>query len=149
MTFEYPIQGICDTIRTKGYPAHMPSAKAVVGPDKDQAEALTQALLDGPLSRADVLAALLARARAAAAEQLAAPPQVWSWEDKQLFANAAEEAVYHPLVRDVCQEYVDNMKLNGHKMDGFPTIMLDKIATYAAQVARAQALSIDPQVLVS
>jgi hypothetical protein len=62
---------------------------------------------------------------------------------KQHHANEAEKAVYHPMVQHVIEEFARNMKIS---LDGLPRYG-QKIATYAAQVARAQTLGIDPELL--
>lgn len=65
-------------------------------------------------------------------------------EEKRAFANEAERVLDHPLVREVMQEFALNM---GFTLDGFPRYGLSKVAKYAATVARAQALGIDPDAL--
>ncbi len=68
-----------------------------------------------------------------------------SCEDwKAVHANAANEALEHELVRQVMEEYAGNM---GFKLDGLPRYGLMKVASYAAQVARAQAFGFDPDLL--
>ena len=62
-------------------------------------------------------------------------------DEKQAFANEAERALAHPLVRDVIEEFADNM---GFDLEGLPKYGMMKVAMYAATVARAQALGIDP-----
>lgn len=61
-------------------------------------------------------------------------------------ANEAWKAVEHPIVAYVMEEFADNM---GFALDGLPAYGLRKVALYAAQVARAQALGIDPEDLRS
>ncbi len=63
------------------------------------------------------------------------------WKSKH--ANDAEAAVYHPLVVDVIAEQMANLGTD----DRLTHYGLTKIATYAAQVARAQALGFDPELL--
>lgn len=63
---------------------------------------------------------------------------------KQHHADEASKAVNHPLVQDVMAEFADNM---GIALEGLPKWGLTKIAMYAAQVARAQALGFDPDLL--
>lgn len=58
-------------------------------------------------------------------------------------ANAAAFAVAHPIVVDVMDEYAHNMRF--HPTDGLPAYGMHKVAQYAAQVARAQALDINPE----
>ena len=64
---------------------------------------------------------------------------------KQHHANEAEKAVVHPIVEDAADEFADNM---GFKREGLPGHGLMKVASYAAQVARAQALGFDPELLL-
>jgi hypothetical protein len=64
--------------------------------------------------------------------------------DKQQFANEAEKALSHPLVVDVIDEQLLNL---GVTRDSLVYYGLSKIAMYAATVARAQALGIDPDEL--
>lgn len=63
---------------------------------------------------------------------------------KQELADEAEKALQHPFVVDAMQEFADNMRF---KLDGLPSYGLHKVAGLAAQVARAQALGIDPDTL--
>ena len=63
---------------------------------------------------------------------------------KQAHADAADEAVDHQLVQDAMAEFARNM---GFDLDGLPAYGLHKVAAYAAQVARAQALGFDPELL--
>jgi hypothetical protein len=63
---------------------------------------------------------------------------------KRAHANAAEHALKHPLVRDVMQEFLGNI---GRPDGALERYGLTKVASYAAQVARAEALGIDPDVL--
>ena len=65
---------------------------------------------------------------------------------RQEHANEAEKALRHHLVQYVMEEFANNM---GFKLDGLPKYGLMKVASYAAQVARAQALGIDPEDLRS
>lgn len=68
---------------------------------------------------------------------------------KQDHANASEQAFDHPLVRDVIEEYLDNLSHNFGvpKDDVFVRYGLKKCMGHMAQVARAQALNIDPDLL--
>ncbi|WP_454295046.1 hypothetical protein [Salana multivorans] len=61
---------------------------------------------------------------------------------KQEHAEAANVAVEHPLVAAAIEEYLGNL---GIKDSGLPAYGIRKVAVYAAQVARAQALGIDPE----
>lgn len=61
--------------------------------------------------------------------------------EKQAFANEAEKALDHALVKDVIEEQLGNL---GRTDDGLARYGLTKIAMYTASVARAQALGIDP-----
>lgn len=63
---------------------------------------------------------------------------------KQLHANAADETLRHPLVVGVMAELRGNL---GVSDDGLPAYGIAKVAHYAAQVARAQALGFDPELL--
>lgn len=63
---------------------------------------------------------------------------------KRDHANASEAAIRHPMVLEVMQEFADNM---GFKFEGLPRYGLMKIASYVAQIARAQALGFDPDLL--
>lgn len=65
---------------------------------------------------------------------------------KQRHADESCKALEHPLVVEVMKEFADNM---GFKLEGLPRYGLKKVAMYAAQVARAQALGIDPDDLRS
>ena len=63
---------------------------------------------------------------------------------KRAHANASERAIKHPLVQEVMQEFLGNIgKPNG----ALERYGLTKVASYAAQVARAEALGIDPESL--
>lgn len=59
-------------------------------------------------------------------------------------ADAGDKALAHPLVQLVIKEQLGNF---GAKDNGLVSYGLHKIAAYAAQVARCQALGIDPDVL--
>jgi hypothetical protein len=59
-------------------------------------------------------------------------------------ANEANKALEQPLVKEVMQEFADNMRF---ELRGLPQYGLTKVALYAAQVARAQALGFDPELL--
>lgn len=63
---------------------------------------------------------------------------------KQAHANAAEHALKHPVVREVMDEYLGNMQARGSALARYG---LTKCMSYAAQVARAEALGIDPEAL--
>jgi hypothetical protein len=64
--------------------------------------------------------------------------------EKRVYATASDVAIEHPLVQDVMEEFAGNM---GFKLEGLPAYGLAKVAAYAAQVARAQALDVDPDAL--
>jgi DNA-binding MurR/RpiR family transcriptional regulator len=66
---------------------------------------------------------------------------------KQDFANDAEKAINHDLVRFVVEEFIDNMSPSVDLSKGLPRYGLTKIMHYAAMVARAQAIGIDPETL--
>jgi hypothetical protein len=63
---------------------------------------------------------------------------------KQRHANDADKALRHPLVEGVIDEQLMNL---GREGDSLARYGLSKIAHYAAQVARAQALGFDPELL--
>lgn len=63
---------------------------------------------------------------------------------KNTHANESYEAVKHPLVQRVIAEFAENMNF---PLEGLPRYGLEKIAMYAAQVARAQCLGFDPDLL--
>ena len=63
---------------------------------------------------------------------------------KNTHANKANEAVEHPLVEGIMAELRDNL---GVTDTGLPAYGIRKVALYAAQVARAQALGFDPELL--
>lgn len=63
---------------------------------------------------------------------------------KQAHADEAEKALATPLVQGVIQEQLANL---GREDDSLARYGLMKVATYAAQVARAQALGFDPELL--
>lgn len=65
------------------------------------------------------------------------------WKDHH--ANEAGKAWTHPMVERVMQEYADNMGFDAKV--GLPAYGMMKVAMYAAQVARAQALGFDPELL--
>lgn len=65
-------------------------------------------------------------------------------DEKQQFANDAEQAIIHPLVQDVIDELLLN--LNSPR-DTLVSYGIHKVANTVAQVARAQALGIDPEIL--
>jgi RecA/RadA recombinase len=68
---------------------------------------------------------------------------------KQDHANAAEHAFRHPLVETVIEEYLDNLWHNFAvpKDDAFVRYGLKKCMGTMAQVARAEAINIDPDTL--
>lgn len=63
---------------------------------------------------------------------------------KQKHAHDAERALQHDIVRDVIKEQLLNLNA---EHDAMVKYLLTKIASYAAQVARAQALGFDPDLL--
>ena len=68
---------------------------------------------------------------------------------KKQHANESDKAWIHPLVRDVIDEQIGNIVRCGpwKEDDALLRMGLSKIAMYAAQVARAQALGFDPELL--
>jgi hypothetical protein len=60
---------------------------------------------------------------------------------KKDIANEADRAVEHPLVVSAMQMFMENM---GIRDGSLPAFGLHKLASVVAQVARAQALNIDP-----
>lgn len=67
-------------------------------------------------------------------------------DEKQAFANEAEKALEHPLVEEVIDELLFNLRLRGQQ-SSLPRYGIKKVAMYVATVARAQALGIDPDTL--
>lgn len=63
---------------------------------------------------------------------------------KQRHAEAADAAIEHPLVVSAVQEYLENLGLDDSSLLAYG---IRKVAAYAAQVARDQALGIDPEQL--
>ena len=63
---------------------------------------------------------------------------------KQQHANDAELAAEHPMVERVMHEFARNM---GFELEGLPRFGMMKVASIVAQVARAQALGFDPELL--
>ena len=63
---------------------------------------------------------------------------------KQHHANEAEKILLDQTVQNVLSEFADNM---GFKREGLPEYGLLKVVSYAAQIARAQALGFDPELL--
>jgi len=63
---------------------------------------------------------------------------------RRVHANGAEKAIRHPLVAYVMDELADNLGVKGQALPGYG---IAKVANYAAQVARAQALGFDPELL--
>jgi hypothetical protein len=70
---------------------------------------------------------------------------VEEWKAK--LAEDAGKAIRHDLVVDVVDEQIDNISQFGNAPVNLLRYGLMKIALYAAQVARAQALGIDPELL--
>lgn len=56
----------------------------------------------------------------------------------------AEKVLESSLVTEVMEEFAGNM---GFKLEGLPGYGMKKIVSYVAQVARAQALGFDPNLL--
>lgn len=63
---------------------------------------------------------------------------------KQCHANESEKAVDHEMVAYVRGELAENLGVTGQAL---PEYGIRKVALYAAQVARAQALGFDPELL--
>ena len=63
---------------------------------------------------------------------------------KQAHANAADRTIEHPLMRAVMAELRANLGVSDNSL---PAYGIAKVAHYAAQVARAQALGFDPDLL--
>ncbi len=63
---------------------------------------------------------------------------------KQDFANEAEQAVLHDMTDRVIGELLDNLQTD---RNGLPYYGILKVCNIVAQVARAQALGIDPETL--
>lgn len=61
-------------------------------------------------------------------------------DEKRAFANEIDKAIFHPMVEEVMEEFAFNMRFENR---GLPKYGMRKIAAYAANVARAQALGID------
>lgn len=59
-------------------------------------------------------------------------------------AKKCDAAVEHNLVENVIEEFMGNIGLAD---TGLPAYGIRKVAMYAAQVARAQALGFDPELL--
>ena len=68
------------------------------------------------------------------------------WQQRREHANAAEAAVLHPITEYAIEELMLNLRNNCglRELDSVVRYGVVKVATYAAQVARAQALGIDP-----
>lgn len=60
---------------------------------------------------------------------------------KQVHADIATKAIKHKLVEDAIEELMFNLNLED---DGLPAYGIRKVASIAAQVARAEALGIHP-----
>lgn len=65
-------------------------------------------------------------------------------KEKDAFADEAFKALDHPLVESVVDELCFNLRVENK---GLPRFGIRKVAHYAAIVARAHALGIDPEVL--
>lgn len=63
---------------------------------------------------------------------------------KEAHANHAREALDHELVQEVMDELAGNLGEVGNSLVEYG---IEKVALYAAQVARAQALGFDPDLL--
>lgn len=63
---------------------------------------------------------------------------------KQAIANQAEQATQHPIVQNAVKELLDNLRLPD---GGLARYGIEKVAHYAATVARAQGLGLDPDLL--
>jgi hypothetical protein len=63
---------------------------------------------------------------------------------KQHHANESEKALDQDLVQSTLSEFASNM---GFKREGLPEYGLAKIVSVVAQVARAEALGFDPELL--
>lgn len=63
---------------------------------------------------------------------------------KQHHADESEKVFENESVQTVMQEFADNM---GFKLKGLLKYGLMKVISYTAQVARAQALGFDPELL--
>ncbi len=63
---------------------------------------------------------------------------------KQTIADRAATVIAHDLVQDVCREQADNFRI---PYSGLHQYGLEKIAIYAATVAIAQSLGINPDLL--
>lgn len=63
---------------------------------------------------------------------------------KQKHADEASRVLEHDIVKRVMAELAGNL---GVELDGLPAYGIAKVATTAAQVARAQALGFDPDLL--
>lgn len=66
-----------------------------------------------------------------------------SW--KKDFANESEKAYLHPIAQDVIQEFLGN--IGKSDADAVVRYGIRKVCGYVAQIARAQALGLDPEVL--
>lgn len=64
------------------------------------------------------------------------------WKNEH--ANAASASIRHELVEEVISEFMANI---GVVDTGLPAYGIRKVALYAAQVARADALGFDPNLL--
>lgn len=64
------------------------------------------------------------------------------WKKKH--ADDAEAVFDNESVQMVMDEFADNM---GFKLEGLPKYGMHKVVSYVAQVARAQALGFDPELL--
>ena len=67
---------------------------------------------------------------------------------KQKHANESDKTLAHEIVRGVIDELMGNLSMFGIKNDdALVRLGLNKVAMYAAQVSRAQALGFDPNTL--
>lgn len=68
---------------------------------------------------------------------------------KQEHANASDKALTHEMVTGVIDELMDNIRSNygDRAASALTRYGISKVAMYAAQVARAQALGFDPNLL--
>lgn len=65
-------------------------------------------------------------------------------DEKKALANAADGSIKHPFVQEIMDEFALNM---GFRREGLPAYGLNKVARYAAIVARCEALGIDPEAM--
>lgn len=67
--------------------------------------------------------------------------------EKQAFADEASKAADHPIVQNILDEARDNLSRNHKVSADIVEWQVAKVANVVAQVARAQALGIDPDEL--